>query len=181
MGAQKSRIMEELRGILLEGVENQLLTKDTTTKSKWGALNNLRGGIGENKVALAMNQALDDFMGMSVSGLKTFTHLWQFLDKLNIDLTNKNTKQKTAEVELDNVSTWLEEDTLVMTVVESKTSELKPWTPVDPTRRDQAATRHAKDALRQLVKCVKTAKEMFPDILETTMRKIREPFYPLKH
>ena len=180
MGAQKSRIMEELRGILLEGVENQLLTKDTTTKSKWGALNNRRGQLGENKVALAMTQALDDFMGMSVSGIKTFTHLREFLDKLDIELTHKNTMnpntgrtQKTAEVELDNISTWLEEDLLVMTIVESKTSELKPWTSVDPTRRDQAATRHAKDALRQLVKCLKTFKETFPDILEMSMRKIR--------
>ena len=180
MGSQKSGIMKELRSILRGGVENQLLTKDTTTKSKWGAVNNLRGGLGENKVALAMNQALDDFMGMSVSGLKTFTHLWEFLDKLNIDLTHKNTKNpitgktlKTAEVELDNVSTWLEEDTLVMTVVESKTSELKPWTPLDPTRRDQAATRHAKDALLQLVKCLRTVKDIFPDILETTMGKVR--------
>ena len=180
MAKQKCRIMGELRSILQEGVEHQLLTKDATSKSKWGALNNRRGQIGEIKVTLAMNQALDDFMGMSVSGIKTYTHLREFLDKLDIDLTHKNTMnpntgrtQKTAEVELDNVSTWLEEDSLVMTIVESKTSELKPWTPVDPTRRDQAATRHAKDALRQLVKCLKTVKETFPDILETTMRKIR--------
>ena len=75
-----------------------------------------------------MNQTLDNFMGMSIIGLKTFKHLWELLDKLNIDLTHKNTKNpitgKTQKVELDDVSTWLEEGTLVMTV-ESKTSELK--------------------------------------------------------
>lgn len=180
--AQKSMIMMELRGVLQEGVENHMLTKDVTTKSMWGALNNRRGQVSENKVALAMNQALQEFGGMSVSGLKTHTHLCDIFDKLKIDLTHKNTKnpktgkiQTTSEVELDNISTWLEQDTLVVNIVETKTSELKPWKTVDPAKKlkDQVSTRLAKDAYKQIVKSVKTFKEMYPDVLNSSMIKIR--------
>ena len=81
---------------------------------------------------------------------------------------------KTNEVEHDNISTWLEQDMLVINMIEVKTTEVKPWasTP-DPGRRAQAAVKHATDGFQQLVKDFKTFKELFPDISGPGWNKIR--------
>ena len=80
----------------------------------------------------------------------------------------------TTKVEQDNVSTFMEQNKLVVNIIESKTTEFKPWAPTpNQARRSQAAVKHAKDGMLQLVKDVKTFKEMFPDIPEADMNKIR--------
>ena len=84
--------------------------------------------MGENKVAMAMNQVMEEFGGMSVVGMKTHSYLYDFLERLNIKLTysvSKNAKTKKVEeldeVEHDHISTWLEEDALVVNLVQCKT------------------------------------------------------------
>ena len=177
---QKLIITENLKSIIHGGAEIQLLTKQQKTKVKWGALGNRKGCVGENKVALAVNHVMEDFRGMSVMGMKTHTYLYDFLEKLNIQFTYKNVKdpitrkfKEMGEVEHDHISTWLEEEALVVNLIQCKTMEVKPWNPPDPARRGQAAFKHAKHGLLQLVKDFLTFKEMLPDIKEADMRRIR--------
>ena len=175
---QKTRILEVLRSILHDGIDNKLRSSN---KAKWGGLTNRRGQIGENKTVAAVNQALEGFLGMSVMGMKTHTYLRTFLDKLNIQLTYHNTMdpvtgrvKKTEEVEHDHISTWLKEDEITVTMIESKTREVKPWaSAADQAEIAQAAIKHAINALNQLQKDFVTFKEIFPDISKTMMEKIR--------
>ena len=170
--------MKVLLDIFSDGIGIDLKSQN---KAKWGALNNRRGQIGENKTMTAVNQVLENFLGMSVMGMKTHTYLASFLENMNIKLSHCNTVDpvskkvlKTNEVEHDQISTWLEEDTLVVTMIESKTREIKPWAQNETkTRKTQAAIKHAEDALKQLHKDFITWKEIFPDIKETMMAKIR--------
>jgi hypothetical protein len=169
---QKTRILEVLRSILHDGIDNKLRSSN---KAKWGGLTNRRGQIGENKTVAAVNQALEGFLGMSVMGMKTHTYLRTFLDKLNIQLTYHNTMdpvtgrvKKTEEVEHDHISTWLKEDEITVTMIESKTREVKPWaSAADQAEIAQAAIKHAINALNQLQKDFITFKEIFPDISKT--------------
>ena len=115
---------------------------------------------------------------ISVMGMKTHTFLAKFIESLNIQLTYRNeydpvTKKliRANEVEYDNVSTWNEEDSLVMTVVQSKIMEIKP-SKSNLANETQAAVKHAKHALNQVLKCFKCS-EMFPDISEPQSKKIR--------
>ena len=114
------------------------------------------------------------------SDLGPDTFLRGVLSKLGIQLTHKNTRdpvtgrlQKTDEVEHDMITTWLEKDKLVVNMFETKTSECRPWALADQGKKTQAAVTHAKDALKQIVKGLVTFKELFPDVLEEDMKKIR--------
>ena len=73
----------------------------------------------------------------------------------------------------DHISTWLEEDALVVNLVQCKTMEVKPWAPPDQARRGEAALEHAKHGLLQILKDTLTFKELLPDVLMTNMKKIR--------
>ena len=177
---QKTTILKSLQSILQEGVEKEILNKDKSAKVKWGALINRRGQLGENKTAAAVNQAMEGYLGMSVMGMKTHTFLQEFLENINIQLTFCNTMnpvtgkiQKTNEVEHDNISTWLEEDTLVVNMIESKTTEIKPWLPDDQEKQMLAGIKHANHALLQVEKDFITFKDLFPDLLTTDLKKIR--------
>ena len=177
---QKTTIIGSLQKTLQEGAERDMFNKSKNAKLKWGALINRRGQLGENKTAAAVNQALEGYVGMSVMGMKTFTYLEEFLEKLNIQLTYCNARnpvtgkiQKTKEVEHDNISTWLEQDTLVVNMIESKTTEIKPWLPDDKGRQIQAAIKHANHALLQVEKDFITFKELFPDLLLFDLKNIR--------
>ena len=178
---QKSRILVNFQHILHDGVERQLMTTNKVAKAKWGAMNNRRGQLGENRTAAAVNQVLEAYQGMSVMGMKTHTYLCDFLEKLNINLSYRNVRSsttgkvlKTNEVEQDNISTFMEQDKLVVNFIESKTTEYKPWAPtLNQARRSQAAVKHAKDGMLQLIKGFKTFKEMFPDISEADIKDIR--------
>jgi ketosteroid isomerase-like protein len=178
--AMKDKIMLALQKILHEGIDNHLVSQDKVTKSKWGTITNRRGNVGENKTAARVNQVLEEFQGMSVSGMKTDSFLRHFLDKLNIKLTYHNTIDARTgrriisnEVEHDLISTWLEQDMLVFNMIEVKTAEFRPWAPPDKGRQAQAIIRLAQKALRQIVKGMLTFKEVFPDILEQDIKKIR--------
>ena len=153
------------------------MSKNKDSKARWGAMVNRRGLLGENKVAAAINQALWQFEGMSVMGMKTYTFLVEILEKLNLKLTYQNSKKgkikKVNEVEHDNISTWLEQDKLVVNIIEIKTTEVKPWAPGDQARKAEAAVTHVKAALLQIIKDMLTFKELFPDILEEDMKMIR--------
>ena len=178
---QKSRILGGFQHILRDGVECQLLTKNKVAKAKWGAMINRRGQLGENRTAAAVNQVLEDYQGMSVMGMKTHTYLCDLLEKLNINLSFRNERNPTTgrvvttnEVEQDNISTFMEQNKLVVNIIESKTTEFKPWAPaLSQARRSQAAVKHAKDGILQLIKGVKTFKEMFPDLSKADMKAIR--------
>ena len=177
---QKSRIIQDLKNIIHGGAELQLIAKQKATKVIWGAMRNRKGEVGENKVALALNQLMEDFSGMSVMGMKTHTYLYDFLDKLDIELTHRMTKdhitkkvKELGEVEHDHISTWMEENELVVNLVQCKTMEVKPWNPPNKTRIGQMAFEHGKHGLLQLNKDFLTFKELLPDILEDQMRKIR--------
>jgi hypothetical protein len=176
----KTKIFEDLQHNLQEGISNNMIGQNKTMKTKWGAVNNRRGQLGENRTAAAVHRALEELQGMSVSGMKTDTFLRGVLSKLGIQLTHKNTRdpvtgrlQKSDEVEHDMITTWLEKDELVVNMFESKTSECKPWAPADQERKTQAAITHAKDAFKQIVKDFVTFKELFPDVLKEDMKKIR--------
>ena len=179
--ARKLTILNTMRNILRDGAEREILFKNKTAKAKWGALNNRRGQLGENKTAAAVNQVLEAFQGMSVMGLKTHTHMYNILEKLNIKLTHTNTKNPvtgkivtTNEVEHDNISSWLEEEALVLNMIQVKTTEVKPWaSALSQARREQAAVSHVKKGLLQIDKDLRTFKEMFPEISESTMKMIR--------
>ena len=184
---RKTTILTTLRNILKDGAEREVLFKNKMAKAKWGALNNRRGQLGENKTAAAVNQVLEDYQGMSVVGLKTHTHLYDILDKLNIQLTHSNTRNPvtgkivtTNEVEHDNISSWLEEDALVLNMIQVKTTETKPWAPaLSQARREKAAVNHVKQGLLQIEKDFRTFHELFPDFLESAMKMIR--LYSKKH
>ena len=179
--ARKRTILSTLRNILRDGAEREVLFKNKTAKAKWGALNNRRGQLGENKTAAAVNQVLEDYQGMSVMGLKTHTHLYNILEKLNIQLAYINTKNSltgkiltTNEVEHDNVSSWLEEDALVLNMIQVKTTEAKPWAPaLSQARRQQVAVSKVKESLLQIEKDFRTFKKLFPDMSASAMKMIR--------
>ena len=173
---QKTKIIKVVGGIFSDGIGLDLIAKN---KAKWGALNNRRGQIGENKTMAALVQVLENFPGISVMGMKTHSYLVNFLENLNIQLTYRNEYdpvskkiKKTNEVEHDNITTWMEEDTLVVAMLESKTMEIKP-SKENPGNKTQAAIKHAKEALKQVLKDFKTFKDLFPDISQTLMEKIR--------
>ena len=177
---QRSRIYQSLSNIIHGSAEKQLLTKQKTTKAKWGAMGNRKGAVGENKVALAMNQVMEDYMGMSVSGMKTHTYLYDLVDRLNIKLTHRtirdpqtNKVKKQGEVEHDHLSTWVEENQLVVNFVQVKTMEVKLWNPPDQKRVEEATFEHAKHGLLQMNKDVLTFKELFPDVTVDQMKKIK--------
>ena len=178
---RKTTILNTMRNILRNGAEQKAILKNKTVRAKWGAVNNRRGQLGENRTAAAVNQVLEDYQGMSVMGMKTHTHLHNILEKLNIQLTHINTKNHvtgkivtTNEVEHDNISSWLEEDTLVLNMIQVKTTEAKPWAPaVSQARREQAAVNHAKQGLLQVEKDFHTFKELFPELLMSSMIMIR--------
>ena len=170
-----------MRNILRDGAEREILFKNRAARAKWGAQLNRRGQLGENRTAEAVNQVLEAYQGMSVMGLKTHTHLIDILEKLNIQLTHSNTKNPvtgkiltTNEVEHDNISLWLEKEALVLNMIQVKTTEAKPWAPaLSQARREQAAVNHVKQGLLQIDKDFRTFKELFPDVLESTMKMIR--------
>ena len=75
----------------------------------------------------------------------------------------------TTKVEQDNVSTFMEQNKLVVNIIESKTSEYKPWAPtLSQAGRSQAAVKHSKDGMTQLIKDFKIFKEIFPDFQRQT-------------
>ena len=178
---RKTTILNSMRTILRDGAEREILFKNKDAKAKWGAQLNRRGQLGENRTAEAVNQVLEAYQGMSVMGLKTHTHLIDILEKLNIQLTHSNTKNPvtgkiltTNEVEHDNISLWLEKEALVLNMIQVKTTEAKPWAPaLSQARREQAAVSHVKQGLLQIDKDFRTFKELFPDVLESTMKMIR--------
>ena len=172
---KKTKIIEVAHDILKQGVDVKL-----RKSKKWGNLLNRRGQIGENKTMAAINQAVNGFKGISIMGMKTHSYLLEFLDRLNITLTHHNTRDpvtgrvtKMEEVEHDGIVTWVEEDSLVVTIIESKTKELKPWAPSNQAERSDAAIKHATHALKQVSKDFLTFKEIFLDIPRSMMDKIR--------
>ena len=157
IGGQKKGIMNVARSILHEGIDIGIRMQN---KSKWGAVNNRRGQIAENRTMEAINEALEEFLGISVMGMKTHTYLYKFLGSLNLKLTYENILNpdtgkvmKNNEVEHDLITTWMEQDTLVVNMVQSKIKEVKPWLQTaDQESIANAAIKHAKDALIQLHK-----------------------------
>ena len=176
--AQKDNILDCLHNILHEGVEISVLS-EPSIKPKYGALVNRRGSKAEHRITAAINQVLERFAGMTIMGIKTHTYLREFLDLMNIKLTHQNTinpvtgqRIKTGEVEIDILSTWLEQDALVFTLIESKTGDVKPWA-AGVRGAGKAAVKHAVEGLKQCKKDFLTVKEIFPDVSEEDWSNIR--------
>ena len=53
--------MKDMTNMLQEGADREVLFKNKTMKTKWGAVNNRRGQLGENKTCQAVNMALEEF------------------------------------------------------------------------------------------------------------------------
>ena len=172
-----SNMLKSMENVLHEETERYILKDNKKCKAKVAALENRRGQIGENKVMAAMNQVLEGFLGMSVMSMKTHTYLYGFLDRLNIELSHRNTMDhetgRLEHVGHDHISTWLEEDTLVVNFVVPKVIEMKPWSPDDQVTRGKAAGEKAKQAIQQLNIDLRTFIEVFPDISQAKMKKIR--------
>ena len=174
---RKTELFGVLRNILHEGTDIHVRNLD---KTKWGMMVNRRGQVGENKTVAAINQAVEGFVGMSVMGMKTHSYLHDFINKLGIKMTYMNTLdpvtgrvKKTNEVEHDFIMTYLEDNRMTVTMVESKTKEYKPWALSDKAENAKAAVEHAKKALQQLLKDFITFKEILPDIDTSLLKNIR--------
>lgn len=172
-----STIVNSMTNLLHEETERYLLKENKKSIAKLAALENRNGQIGENKVMAAMNYVMEGFLGMSVMGMRTHTYLYEFLDRLNIELTHRNTmNHETGRLEHvghDHISTWLEKDTLVVNFVAPKFTEMKPWSRDDQATRGKAAGEKAKQAIQQLNIDLRTFIEVFPDISQAQMEKIR--------
>ena len=168
-----TELLKVFKNILKEGINNRLMKR-----KEWGMFINRRGQIGENKTMAAMNNAVRNFGGISVLGMKTFSYLQQFLESLNINLTYKNTTNEAGqvvfhEVEHDGILTWMEEDLLVLNVIQSKTNQLRYLDEASQDERSQAAVKHGVEALKQVWKDFKTFKEIFFDFSSEELHKIR--------
>ena len=168
-----TELLKVFKNILNEGINNRL-----TKQKEWGMFINRRGQIGENKAMAAMNNAVRNFGGISVLGMKTFSYLQQFLESLNINLTYKNTTNEAGqvvfhEVEHDGILTWMEEDAVVLNVIQSKTNQLRYLDEASQDERTQAAVKHGVEALKQVWKDFKIFKEIFLDFSSEELHKIR--------
>ena len=176
----KNEMMANMRGTLFHSAENMLLVKNPKTKKQWGAVINRWGQKAENSVAFAINQVMDQFWGISVTGMKTHTHLEKLLAVLNINLTygnytDPNTGIKiTNEVEHDLISTCLLSDALVVNLVQTKTLQYKPWAPPpDTVMMMKEIVSKVKDALKQTKKDLVAFNEIFPDLTPKNIQNIR--------
>jgi hypothetical protein len=167
----KNEMMANMRETLFHSAENMLLVKDPKTKKQWSAIIHRWGQKAENSVAFAINQVMDQFWGISVTGLKTHSHLEKLLTALNINLTHGNPN---TEVEHDLISTFLLPNALVVNFVQTKTLQIKPWAPPpDRTKMMQEIVSRVKDALKQTKKDLVALKEIFPDLTPADMQIIR--------
>ena len=185
MASQKTRIMEAIQSSLLGEAEKEVLLKNQTLRLKWGAVKNRTRNIKENRTAAAVSQALEEFQGMTVSNSKISKVLSWFLELLGIDvdpeMTHKDTtdpvtgeRLRTDEGEIGHISTWVDQDKLVINIMEVKTSDVKPWAPEkDQKRKAEVGLSQAMDGLEQIVKDFKTFKMMFPDIAANNWEKLR--------
>ena len=182
LAGQKTRIKEAIQGIVLAEAEKEVLLKNQALRLRWGAVKNRTRNIKENRTATAVSQALEEFLGMTVTNSKISQG---FLEQLGIHLDPEMTHQdttdpvtgerlKTDEGEIGHISSWVDQDKLVINIIEVKTSDVKPWAPEkDQKRRAEAAVCQAMDGLEQIVKDVKTFKMMFPDIAANDWEKLR--------
>jgi hypothetical protein len=176
----KNEIMVNMRETLFHSAENVLLVKDPKTKKQWGAVTNRWGHKAENFVAFAINKVMDQFWGISVTGMKTHTHLEKLITALNINLTYRNytdpnTGNKiTNEVEHDHISTCLLSDVLMVNFVQTKVFQNKPWAPPNnKTMMMKEIVSKVKNALKQTKKDLVVFKEIFPDLTPEGILKIR--------
>ena len=185
LAGQKTRIMEAIQSSLLGEAEKEVLLKNQSLRLKWGAVKNRTRNIKENRTATAVSQALEEFLGMTVTNSKTSKVLAGFLEQLGIHLDPEMTHQdttdpvtgerlRTDEEEIGHISTWVDQDKLVINIIEVKTSDVKPWAlEKDQPRRAEAGLSQAMDGLEQIAKDVQTFKMMFPDIAHNNWEKLR--------
>ena len=176
---RKQVVMEVLSQFLMRGVELFVLNKNPETKKLWGALNNRQGQIAENETAFALNQELQHLQGFSVMGMKTHSCLSSFLEKVGIKLTHRNEVDPDTgqtwinEAEHDYFSSWSEEKTVVINVVQTKLLEERPWMISKQAKRTRDTISHALQCFKQLKKDFRTFKEIFPDLSPDDFSKIR--------
>ena len=182
LAGQKTRITEAIKSSLLGEAEKEVLLKNQALRLRWGAVKNRTRNIKENRTAAAVSQALEEFQGMTVINSKASKG---FLEQLGIhldpEMTNQDTtdpvtgeRLRTDEGEIGHISTWVDQDKLVINIIEVKTSDVKPWAPEkDQKKRAEAAVCQAMDGLEQIVKDFKTFKMMFPDIAANDWEKLR--------
>ena len=176
---RKQAILDALIQFLHRGIELTHLKKKSELGKLWGALNNRRGAIAENETAIALNQELQHLQGISLTGLKTHSCLSSTLDKLGITLTHRNEVDPETgefwinEAETDYLSTWMEEGTYVVNMMQTKLLEERPWSTPGKAKLMEDTIAHALLCFKQLKKDMRSFKEIFPEFTPEDFSKIR--------
>ena len=94
----------------------------------------------------------------------------KLLTRLNRGTDGENSADvETGKKEHALIFTWLEEDALVVNMVKTKMLEEKPWR----LENQETPTEDVKCCLKQLLRDLKTFKELFPDFTDIDMKSIR--------
>ena len=162
----ETKLTTILTSILGEALEYELLVRNSKAAGAWEIVNNQRGKIGETMVLKAVDQLMDQFLGMTV--MKShLTPSAELLKGLRLEMNGEN--PQTGKKEHGLIFTWLEEDVLVINMVQTKMLEEKPWR----MENQETATEEVKYCLNQLLRDLKTFKELFPDFTDIDMKCIR--------
>lgn len=172
---KKIKLSTILASTISGSVESELLVRNGKAAASWEIVNNRRGKIGENMVSMAVNLLMDQFLGMTVVGLKSHSDLLaELLNGLNLEMGGENSADsQTGKKEQGLIFTWLEEDALVINMVRTTMLEEKPWRLENQEKKQQAAAEEIQGCLNQLLRDLKTFKELFPDITDIDMKNIR--------
>ena len=168
----KMKLSKILASAISESVDSELLVRNRKAAGAWEIVNNQRGKVGENIVSMAVNQLMVQFLGMTVVGLRSHPcPLAEILNGLNLEMGGENSQAGKKERGL--IFTWLEEDVLVINMVQTTMLKQKPWRLEYQEKKQQTAADEVQGCLNQLLRDLKTFKELFPDITDIDMKSIR--------
>ena len=77
---------ESLISEVLSEAEKEVLLKNQAMRLRWGAVKNRTRNIKENRTATSVSQAMEGFLGMTVTNSKISKVLPGFLEQLGIQL-----------------------------------------------------------------------------------------------
>ena len=165
----KTKLTTILTSVLGEALEYELLVRNRKAAGAWEIVNNQMGKIGEVNLSKAVNQLMNQFLGMTV--MKShLTPSAELLNELNLEKEGENSADsQTGKKEHGLIFTWLEEDVLVINMVQTRMLEEKPWR----MENQETATEEVKCCLNQLLRDLKAFKKLFPDFTDIDMKSIR--------
>ena len=169
-GELKMKLSKILASAISESVDSELLVRNRKAAGAWEIVNNQRGKVGENIVSMAVNQLMVQFLGMTVVGLRSHPSP---LAKIGLNLEMGGENSQAGKKEQGLIFTWLEEDVLVINMVQTTMLKQKPWRLEYQEKKQQTAADEVQGCLNQLLRDLKTFKELFPDITDIDMKSIR--------